>query len=395
MFEYRGFHLDSVRHMQSIDEIKKFIDAMAILEFNKFHWHLTDDQGWRFECESFPELNSKAAVRPYSDFGKKYINEPYGRVYTRDEMREIVEYCAAKGIDVVPEFDMPGHSSALLSVFPDISCTGNEVKIKTHQGIFSDILCPAKEKTYEVVTRILDEFLDIFPGEYIHIGGDETPFTRRKECPECRQKMKELGIEDHAEYQNIFMNRIIDYLESRGRHCIVWNDSVKGKNLDKRAVIQYWKENDRAGVDFINSGGKSILSPFSYCYLDYDYDITPLNRVYSLRAGLPGLTDAGRKNIIGIEGTLWTEYIDNDRRLEELAFPRIIAVSKAALGEERGSYKEFLNEINEYKKELPGISFGEEKDWTHSRASIVPGWLRFVKNNYSKEYIINQLTHKE
>ena len=395
MFEYRGFHLDSVRHMQSIDEIKKFIDAMAILEFNKFHWHLTDDQGWRFECESFPELNSKAAVRPYSDFGKNYINEPYGRVYTRDEMREIVEYCAAKGIDVVPEFDMPGHSSALLSVFPDISCTGNEVKIKTHQGIFSDILCPAKEKTYEVVTRILDEFLDIFPGEYIHIGGDETPFTRRKECPECRQKMKELGIEDHAEYQNIFMNRIIDYLESRGRHCIVWNDSAKGKNLDKRAVIQYWKENDRAGVDFINSGGKSILSPFSYCYLDYDYDITPLNRVYSLRAGLPGLTDAGRRNIIGIEGTLWTEYIDNDRRLEELAFPRIIAVSKAALGENEKPYGEFLKSIPEIKSRLGDIAFGDEKLWTKTRLSMPAGWLKFVRNNYSKKYIINQLTHKE
>ena len=146
MYPYRGFSLDSVRHMQSIDEIKKLIDAAALLKFNKFHWHLTDDQGWRFQSERYPELNTIAAVRPYSDFGRIYENEPYGRVYTKNEMRDIVSYCAEKGIDVIPEFDMPGHMSALLHAHPHLSCTGEDVKIKTHQGIFRDVLCLAKEE---------------------------------------------------------------------------------------------------------------------------------------------------------------------------------------------------------------------------------------------------------
>lgn len=392
MFSYRGFMLDSVRHMQSIEEIKKLIDAIALLGFNKFHWHLTDDQGWRFESRSFPQLNTVAAIRPYSDFGKMRVDEPYGRVYTRDEMKEIVEYCADKGIDVIPEFDIPGHTSALLSAFPSLSCTGEKVKIKTHQGIFKDVLCLAKEETFEVVTSILDEFLEVFHGEYIHIGGDEAPSSHWKECPECQKYMKEHGITDYAEYQNCFMNRIIGYLESKGRHAIVWNDSAKGGNLDKRAVIQYWKESPKASVEFINGGGKAILSPFSYFYLDYDYNITPLNRVYSMKTDLPGLSDEGRKNILGIEAPVWTEYIDNNETLEQLVFPRLIAVSKVALGESNKPYKYFLNDINTLKEKLVCCSFCDKKEWTKPRAAFVYGWLKFVKDHYTLDYIKEQLS---
>ncbi len=391
MFAYRGFMLDSVRHMQSIEEIKKLIDAISLLGFNKFHWHLTDDQGWRFESKKFPELNTISAARPYSDFGKSRVDKPYGRVYTRDEMKEIVSYCTEKGIDVIPEFDIPGHTSALLSAIPSLSCTDKQVKIKTHQGIFKDVLCLAKERTYETVTKILDEFLEVFPGEYIHIGGDEAPSKHWKECPECRKYMKEHGIDSYAEYQNCFMNRIIDYLESKGRHAIVWNEATKGSNLDKRATVQYWKESPKTTVNFLNEGGKAIFSPFSFCYLDYDYSITPLNRVYSLKADLPGLTDEGRKNIIGIEGTVWTEYIDNDNTLEQLVFPRIIAISKIALGENDKPYKKFLNDVNAIKQKLVGYSFCDEKEWTKPRTAYVSGWLRFVRDHYTLDYIKEQL----
>lgn len=387
MFEYRGFMLDSVRHMQSIEEIKKLIDAISLLGFNKFHWHLTDDQGWRFESEKFPELNKTAAVRPYSDFGKSRVDEPYGRVYTKDEMREIVAYCAEKNIDVIPEFDMPGHTSALLSAFPSLSCTGKDVKIKTHQGIFKDVLCIAKEETYNIVTAIIDEFLEVFPGEYFHIGGDETPSDRWESCPECRKYMKEHGIENYSEYQNCFMNRIIDYLESKNRHCIVWNDSAKGGNLDKRAVVQYWKESPKPTVRFLNEGGKAVLSPFSYCYFDYDYNITPLNRTYSLKADLHGLTDEGKKNIIGVEGTVWTEYITDDVQLEKLVFPRIIAVSKLALGENGKPYKEFLNDVHEIRKQLDHISFCDEKQWTKPRIFMPCGWLKYTKEHITANFI--------
>ncbi len=391
MFEYRSFSLDSVRHMQSTDEIKKLIDALALLKFNKFHWHLTDDQGWRFECDSFPELNTVAAVRPYSDFGKTYINEPYGRVYTKDEMREIVAHCSKKGIDVVPEFDIPGHASALLSAMPQLSCSGNKVKIKTHQGIFKDVLCLAKEETYEAVTRIIDEFLEIFPGEYFHIGGDETPPDHWKSCPECQRKMKELKLNSYTEYQNSFMNRIIDYLEKKNRHCIVWNEAARGSNLDKRAVIQYWKENQPSTVRFINEGGKAILSPFSYCYLDYDYTITPLNKTYSLKTTLPGLTPEGRNNIIGVEATLWAEYISDDITLEQHIFPRVIAVSKISAKENSKPYKDFLQEVRDIRNQLTDISFADEKEWTKPKLSTPFGWIKFALGHYSKDFIKEQI----
>lgn len=391
MFEHRGFMLDSVRHMRSVEKIKKLIDAISLLGFNKFHWHLTDDQGWRFECDSFPVLNSIAAVRPYSDFGKTRIDEPYGRVYTKAEMREVVAYCTEKGIDVIPEFDVPGHSSALLSAMPELSCGGKEVKIKTHQGIFKDVLCLANEKTFDIVTQIIDEFLDIFPGEYFHIGGDEAPSDHWKTCPDCRQQMKKLGVETYAKYQNCFMNRLIDYLESKGRHAIVWNEAAKGKNLDKRAVIQYWKENQPSSIDFINAGGKAILSPFSYVYLDYDYLITPLNRVYSLKPDLHGLTDEGRKNIIGVEAPIWTEYITNTNRLEELLFPRLVAVSKIACGENKKPYNEFIKEVKDIQTQLSDYNFCDEKMWTKPGSAMLLGWLKFAKDHYTLDYIKEQL----
>ena len=387
---YRGFLLDSARHMQSLDEIKKLIDTLSVLGFNKFHWHLTDDQGWRFSSDVFPSLNTVAAFRPYSDFGRMCRNEPYGGVYTKDEMREIVSHCAGRGIDVVPEFDVPGHTSALLSAFPELSCSGLPVKIKTHQGIFKDVLCPANEKTFSVVFALLDEFFDVFPGKFIHIGGDETPAVHWKNCPDCRKYMHDHGIETFAEYHADFMNRVIDFTESRGRHCIVWNDAVKGGNLDKRAVVQYWKEGDKATVRFLNEGGKGILSPFSYFYLDYDCDITPLNRVFSMKPELPGLTPDGKRNIIGMEATLWTEYINDDRALEEHAFPRAIAVAKAATGENVMTYEEFLSEVRMLRNEL-GVSFSDESSWTRPRAAMLIGWLRFVKEHYSKAFIKEQL----
>ena len=394
MYPYRGFSLDSVRHMQSIDEIKKLIDAAALLKFNKFHWHLTDDQGWRFQSERYPELNTIAAVRPYSDFGKIYENEPYGRVYTKNEMRDIVSYCAEKGIDVIPEFDIPGHMSALLHAYPHLSCTGEDVKIKTHQGIFRDVLCLAKEECFQVVTRIIDEFLEVFPGEYIHIGGDEAPSAQWKKCPDCQKLMKESGITDYAEYQNVFMNKVINYLESKNRHAIVWNEAARGKNLDKRAVIQYWKEEPKNTVRFLNEGGKAILSPFSYCYLDYDYSITPLNRTYSLKPDLPDLTPEGKKNIMGVEAEMWTEFVRDDTRLENLLFPRIIAVSKVALAENNKPFNEFVKEVREYKKQLSGISFADEKTWERPEFLTPFGWLKFVKDHYTKKFIKWQLSEK-
>lgn len=392
-YEYRSFMVDCARHMFDTDELKKIIDSMALLKFNKFHWHLTDDQGWRFESDVFERLNSVSAVRPFSNFGKKVDNSPYGRVYTKAEMKDIVVYCAERYIDVVPEFDIPGHTSALLSAYPEITCVGMPVDIKTRQGIYKDVICPAKDKTYEIVTRIFDEFCDVFPYNYYHIGGDETPHDHWQNCPDCKKLMQKHGITDFADYHNFFMNCIIEYLGIKGKTCIVWNDVLKGKNLDKRAVVQYWKENDKNSIAFANNGGKLILSPFSYYYLDYDYDITPLNHTYSFSTDLKGLSDNGKNNILGVETPVWTEYIEDNNRLEKMVFPRAVAVAETGWSGNNGDYDDFISRIDVVEKMLKSnsICFMDKSKWRQSRLLMPKGWLKFVFTNYTFDYIKSML----
>lgn len=385
-FEYRGFMLDCARHMISINEIKKIIDAMAFLKFNRFHWHLTDDQGWRIESERYPQLNELAAKRKYSNFGRTYDNNEYGRVYTKAEIKEIVDYCRERFIEVIPEFDVPGHTSAFLAAFGGLACGGKRVEVKTHQGIFKDVICLANEESLKTVLNVFDEICELFPSEYVHLGGDETPERQWKECPECQRLMKEEGFESYKEYQNYFTNKIIDYLESKGKTCIVWNDAASGKNLDKRAVVQYWKENDGATVDFANDGGRLVLSPFTYYYTDYDYDITPLNRTLSFNPMIKGLKS--KDSILGLEVPIWTEYVDNSERLESLLFPRAVAVAQTAWSG-KVDYRSFLMSFNSCKEILEemGIRFGDVWLWKNKRAAMPVGWLRFVKKNYSLDYI--------
>ena len=389
-FEYRAFMLDCARHMFPIDEIKKLIDAMAFLKLNKFHWHLTDDQGWRIESEKYPKLNTVAAVRKHSDFGKIFEEGPYGRVYTKNELTQIVSYCKERFIEVIPEFDIPGHTSALLAAFPELACGNKEVEVKTHQGIFKDVICPAKEESIDTVLKIFDEICEIFPSEYIHIGGDETPSKQWESCPECQALMHKLGIKDYHEYQNFFMNKVIAHLAEKGKTCIVWNDAAKGKNLDSRAVMHYWKENDKATLDFANNGGKLILSPFSYYYTDYDYDITPLNRTVSFNPMLKGLNS--KESILGLEVPIWTEYISDNERLEKMLFPRAIAVAQTAWGG-NVDYHHFLMKFNSCKDILEemGIQLGDVWLWKNKRTAMPVGWLKFLKRNYSSDYIKSQL----
>ena len=193
-FEYRGFMLDCVRHMFSVDEIKKIVDAAASLKMNSFHWHLTDDQGFRAYSDRRPSATIDGSVRNRSEFGSLKEKGAYGGYYTAKQMRDIVEYCAERYITVIPEFDVPGHCSALLHAYPSIGCTGMPVEVKTHQGIFEDILCAGKDETFEIIFDILEDLLEIFPSEYIHIGGDEAPKTRWKNCPDCQRRIRQAGL---------------------------------------------------------------------------------------------------------------------------------------------------------------------------------------------------------
>lgn len=389
-YEYRSFMIDCARHYFSIDEIKKIVDSMSKLKFNKFHWHLTDDQGWRIEINTFPKINTKSAIRPYSNFGKKVDNNPYGIVYTKEEMKEIVSYCKERFIDVVPEFDTPGHTSALLYAINELACGDKNVEIKTRQGIYKDVLCPANDKTYDVVFKIFDEICDIFPYEYYHIGGDETPSKQWESCDYCNKLMNELGLTSYKEYHNYYLNKIIEHLASKGKTCIAWNEASSGKILDKSCVIQYWKERHKDSIEFVNNGGKIILSPFSYYYMDYDYDITAMNHTYSFNPEIKGMK---KENILGVEVPIWTEYIDSDDRLEEMLFPRAIAVANTAWGYKFKNYRQFIENITPSIELLKknNVNIMAEENWTKPHITMIKGWLKFVFKNYSFEYIKSSL----
>lgn len=324
---YRAFMVDSARHMQSIAELKTLIEAAAFLKFNRFHWHLTDDQGWRIESRRFPRLNEISAFRACDGF----LNNdgvPYGGFYTAEEIRDIVSYCAERRITVIPEIDMPGHMVALLAAYPALSCTGKVTAVSTHAGIHKDVLCVGNEETYRMMTALLDEVCELFPGEWIHIGGDEVPPQRWQKCEACRDRMRALGTEDPAVLHSDFINRIAAYLGTKGRRAVAWNDTLKGGDLDKRIVICNWMDKAGLCVERANSGGLVIEADFFHYYLDYPYGMTPLRKTYTFDPMRKGLTEAGRSNIIGVETPIWTEFIRSFDQLCFMAFPRMLAVAE-------------------------------------------------------------------
>lgn len=353
-FSYRGFHIDTARHIFSVDELKKLIDAAASVKMNAMHWHLTDDQGFRMQVSRRPELAEKGSVREKSNFGALKEEGPYGGYFTAAQMKEIVAYCTERFITVIPEFDVPGHSSALLHVHPELSCSGKPVEIKSRQGIFKDILCPGKEKTFEIVFDVLEELLEIFPSEYIHIGGDEAPKDNWKTCPDCQRLIKENGLRDEEALQGWFTNKVVDFLESKGRRAIVWNESLKSGLIGNGVTAQQWMDRKRHSAAFANAGGKIIVSDFYHYYCDYPYAMTPLDKTYKFNPVLKGITRPD--NILGVEGALWTEYINNFERLCYMAFPRFTAIAESGWTESRnknasdfkrrfGIYSKHLNEL--------------------------------------------------
>jgi len=325
-FPYRGFMLDTVRHIFSVEDTKKLIDAAASVKMNVMHWHLTDDQGFRIYSSRRPDATLKGSVRKSSDFGKLKESGEYGGYFTPEEMKEIVDYCAERYITVIPEFDIPGHSSALLHAFPQLSCKGEEVEIKTSQGIYEDILCAGKDETFDVVFDILSDILEIFPSEYIHIGGDEAPKTRWKECPLCQERMRKEGLKDEETLQGWFTNKIVEFLRANGRKAIVWNESLKSGVVDSSVTVQMWMDKKKLSVDFANDGGRMINSDFFRYYCDYPYGMTPLNKTYNYNPVHKKIKD--KNTVAGVEAPIWTEYINNFEHLCFMFFPRVTAVAE-------------------------------------------------------------------
>ncbi len=389
-FGYRGFMVDCARHMVELDDLKKLIDAAALLKLNVMHWHLTDDQGWRIEIESYPDLIRVESKRHGSHFGKVHDSREYSGYYTKDQLREIVDYCAKKHIEVIPEIDMPGHMIAAIASYPELSCTGKQIKVESRQGIFPDILCAGKDETYEFVTSVLGEVMDIFPSKYIHIGGDEAPKKRWAECPHCQAAISKLDLNDEEELQGWFMNRIAEFLRANGRKAITWNEALKSGLLADDITVQMWMDRKNLSAGFANRGGKLIISPFFHYYTDYPYGMTPLNKTYKFNPILKDIEEDGVENVLGVEAPIWTEHVRDFEYLSYMTYPRFAAVAETGWTYDFNKNPEDFNE--RMRATVPllealGVKPAPAEVWNPSPWRRLIETLRFYKNTITMDMI--------
>ncbi|MGL4292585.1 MAG: beta-N-acetylhexosaminidase [Bacteroidales bacterium] len=346
-FQYRGMHLDVSRHFFTVDQIKRYLDIMAAYKLNKFHWHLTDDQGWRIEIKKYPELTTFGSIRNKTMIKKEWDNydhTPYGGYYTQEEIREVVKYAADRFITVIPEIDLPGHMMAALACYPELGCVGKDYEVSGQWGIRDDVLCVGKESTFDFIENVLGEVMDLFPSEYIHIGGDECPKVRWEKCPKCQKRIKEqklVGDDKHSVehyLQSYTISRVEEFVNSKGRRIIGWDEILEG-GLAPNATVMSWRGME-GGIEAAKQHHDVVMTPGSHVYFDYyqsndtenePFSIggcTPVERVYAFDPVPSELTEEERKYIIGAQANLWTEYIPTNEQLEYQLLPRLTALSE-------------------------------------------------------------------
>jgi hexosaminidase len=353
-FEYRGMHLDCGRHFFPVSFVKKYIDYIALHKMNYFHWHLTEDQGWRIEIKKYPRLTEVGAWRNgtiigrYPGLGNDGIH--YGGYYTQDEVKDVVAYAAKRYITVVPEIEMPGHSSAAIAAYPYLSCFPNEntkhraawsgdstgKQVQQGWGVFEDIFCAGKDSTFKFLEDVLDEVMALFPSKYIHVGGDECPKANWKRCPLCQQRIKDEHLKNEEELQSYFIQRIEKYLNSKGRILIGWDEILEG-GLAANAVVMSWR-GEAGGIAAARQKHKVVMTPGAWVYLDHSQSqnedsvtiggYVPLEKTYNYEPVSDSLTKDQGKYILGAQGNVWSEYISNERKVEYMIFPRMSALSE-------------------------------------------------------------------
>ena len=345
-FAYRGMHLDCARHFFSVEEVKKYLDIMAVYKLNRFHWHLTEDQGWRIEIKKYPRLTEVGAFRNGTMIGKDFNSNDgvrYGGYYTQEQLKEVVAYAASLGITVIPEIDLPGHMLGALAAYPELGCTGGPYEVWTKWGISDQVLCPGKETMFTFLEDVFTELLEIFPSEYIHIGGDECPKTEWEKCPDCQARIKALGIKADEKHtaeqylQSYVTARVQKMLNDKGRKIIGWDEILEGE-LAPGATVMSWR-GVKGGVQASAMGFDVIMTPNTYCYFDYyqseDKEKEPLaiggnlpiEKVYGYEP-FDGLDASQQKHILGVQANLWTEYIGTPEYLEYMLLPRMAALSE-------------------------------------------------------------------
>lgn len=341
-FRYRGFMLDVSRHFFPLDEVKKVVDQCAKLKLNTFHWHLSDDQGYRIESKKFPRLNEVSSWR--TENGKKV-----GGYYTQEEIRELVAYAEERFIQVIPEIDLPGHTTAIVAAYPELSCSGEPTEVETGAGIFPQILCGGNEKVYEFLEELLGEVCSLFPAPYFHIGGDEAPKSEWEKCPKCQEEMKKHGLQNEEELQALFTARLADILEKHGKAVIGWNEILASGKMKETAVAQYWTDQ---GADYsareIPKGRKFIFSNSSSFYFDYDYTLVTMEGTYAYEPHIPGGEAISQEQVMGLEAPLWTERVETAERLETMIFPRMAALAENAWTKGK-DYQDFLARLKAYE----------------------------------------------
>ena len=365
-FSYRGLHLDVCRHFFTVDEVKRYLDIMALHKFNVFHWHLTDDQGWRIEIKKYPELTTVGSQRKETLAGHggrppfTFDGIPHGGYYTQEQAREIVKYAADRFITVIPEIEMPGHAVAAIASYPWLSCTGNELDVQTRWGVFDDVFCAGKDTVFAFLEDVLDEVIEIFPSEYIHIGGDECPKVRWENCSSCQKRIKDEGLKDEHGLQSWFITRMEKYLNARGRQIIGWDEILEG-GLAPGATVMSWR-GVNGGIEAARMGHDAIMTPTGFAYLDYYQSepvgeplaiggYVPLEKVYSFEPLPAELTPDEQKHILGFQGNVWTEYIPTLSHLEYMAFPRAFAIAETGWTPAlKKDFEEFLTRLEVQKE---------------------------------------------
>ncbi len=371
-FRYRGMHLDVSRHFFPVKFIKKYIDLIAFNKMNYFHWHLTDDQGWRIEIKKYPKLTQVGAYRKETQVGhggvKPYIydGQPYGGYYTQDQIRDIVAYAQKRFVTIIPEIEMPGHSSAALAAYPYLGCTGGPYQVATRWGIFKDVYCAGKESTFKFLEDVLSEVVDLFPGKYIHIGGDECPKDRWKTCPKCQARIKAEGLKDEHELQSYFIQRIEKFLLSKHRYIIGWDEILEG-GLAPQATVMSWR-GEKGGIAAAQMHHDVIMTPGPYCYFDhYQADpqtqplaiggFLPMKKVYSYDPVPKELSPDEKKYILGAQGNVWSEYLLNSKYVEYMAYPRACALAEVVwTPKEEKDWADFLSRMQGVYKHLEAMN---------------------------------------
>ena len=359
-FVHRGMMLDCSRHFFPLEFVKRYIDLIAMHNMNVFHWHLSDDQGWRIEIKKYPELTIKGSRRSGTVIGYNTALDdsiPYGGYYTQEQAREIVEYARQRYVTVIPEIDMPGHMLAALATYPELGCTGGPYEVGHRWGIYKDVLCVGNEKIYDFCEGVLDEIMQIFPSKLIHIGGDETPTEVWEKCPKCIKRAEDNNM-TVKQVQSYFTSRIEKYVNSRGRRIIGW-DEILGGDISQSAVIQSWRDTKHGRIA-AEAGHDVIMSPTSHCYFDYNqadeknskYEPTlcggyiPVEKVYAFEPCDENLSESSRPHILGVQANIWAEYLLYPNQVEYQALPRMAALAEVQWTSGKKDYQAFLKRLN-------------------------------------------------